>query len=42
MEHMLKKLDPIGLPPIGQAMAYPRRGEETKPEVVQNEENCRP
>jgi hypothetical protein len=23
-------------------MGYPRRGEEMKPEVVQNEENCRP
>jgi hypothetical protein len=39
---MLRKLDPIGLMRIGQAMGYPPRGEETKPEVVQNSENCRP
>jgi hypothetical protein len=38
----LRNLDPIGLLHIGQAMAYPPRGEETKPEVVQNSENCRP
>jgi hypothetical protein len=38
----LRKLDPIGLLPIGQAMGYPSRGEETKPDVVQNSENCRP
>jgi hypothetical protein len=39
---MLRKLDPIGFMRIGQAMEYPRRGEETKPDVVQNSENCRP
>jgi hypothetical protein len=42
LEHMLRKFDPIGLPRIGQAMRYPPWGEETKPEVVQNSENCRP
>jgi hypothetical protein len=42
IEHMLRKLDPIGLLRIGQAMRHPPRGEETKPEVVQNSENCRP
>jgi hypothetical protein len=42
LEHILGKLDPIGLLRIGQTMGYPRRGEETKPEVVQNSENCRP
>jgi hypothetical protein len=41
IEHMLRKLDPIGLLHIGQAMEYPPRGEETKPEVVGNRENCR-
>jgi hypothetical protein len=39
---MLRKLDSFGLLRIGQAMRYPPRGEETKPEVVQNSENCRP
>jgi hypothetical protein len=39
---MLRKLDPIDLLRIGQAMGYPPRGEETKPEVVQKSENCRP
>jgi hypothetical protein len=39
---MLRNLDPIGLPLIGQATEYPHRGEETKPEVVQNSENGRP
>jgi hypothetical protein len=39
---MLTKLDPISIMRIGQAMRYPPWGEETKPEVVQNEENCRP
>jgi hypothetical protein len=39
---MLRKLNPIGLLGIGQAMGYPHRGEETKPEVVENSENCRP
>jgi hypothetical protein len=39
---MLRKLDPIGLLRIGQAIGYPRRGEEMKPEVVQNSENCCP
>jgi hypothetical protein len=39
---MLRKLDPIGLLRIGRAMGYPPRGEETKPEIVQNLENCRP
>jgi hypothetical protein len=42
MEPMLRKLDPIGIMRIGQAMGYPPRGEETKPEVLQNSENCRP
>jgi hypothetical protein len=42
IEHMLRKLKPIGLLRIGQVMEYPPRGEETKPEVVQNRENCRP
>jgi hypothetical protein len=31
---MLRKLDPVGLLRIGQAMEYPPRGEETKPDVV--------
>jgi hypothetical protein len=39
---MLRKLDPIGPLRIEQAMGYPLRGEEMKPEVVQNSENCRP
>jgi hypothetical protein len=39
---MLRKLNAIGLLRVGQAMGHPRRGEETKPEVVQNPENCRP
>jgi hypothetical protein len=42
IEHILRKLDPIHLLRIGQAIGYPLRGEETKPEVVQNSENCRP
>jgi hypothetical protein len=42
IEDMLRKLDPIGLQRIGQAMGYSPRGEETKLEVVQNSENCRP
>jgi hypothetical protein len=39
---MLRKLDPIGLLHIGQAMRYPPRDEEMKPNVFQNSENCRP
>jgi hypothetical protein len=39
---MLRKLDPIGFLRIGQPMGYPPQGEETKPEVVQNWENCHP
>jgi hypothetical protein len=39
---MLRKLDPIRLLRIGQATGYPPRGEEMKPEVVQNSENCHP
>jgi hypothetical protein len=39
---MLRKLDPISLLRIGQAIEYPPRGEEMKPEVVHNSENCRP
>jgi hypothetical protein len=39
---MLRKLDPIGLLRIRQAMEHPLRGEETKPDVVQDSENCRP
>jgi hypothetical protein len=39
---MLRKLGPIGLVLIRQAMVYPARGEETKPDVVQNSENLRP
>jgi hypothetical protein len=31
---MLRKLDDIGLLRIGQSMAYPRRGEETKLDVI--------
>jgi hypothetical protein len=42
IEHMLRKLDSIGLLRIGQAMEYPPRGEETKPKVIQNSENCGP
>jgi hypothetical protein len=42
IEHMLRQFDPIGLLCIRHAMGYPRRGEETKPEVVQNSQNCRP
>jgi hypothetical protein len=42
IEPMLRKVDPIGLLCIGQAMGYPPRGEETKLGVVQNSENCRP
>jgi hypothetical protein len=41
IEHVLRKLDPIGLLGIGQATGYRPRGEETKPKVVQNSENCR-
>jgi hypothetical protein len=41
IEHMLRKLDPISLLRIGQAMGYPPRGEEMKPGIVQNSENCR-
>jgi hypothetical protein len=41
IEHVLRKLDPIGLLRVGQAMGYPPRGEETKPDVIQNSENCR-
>jgi hypothetical protein len=37
---MLRELNPIGLSCIRQAIGYPPRGEETKPEVVQNSENC--
>jgi hypothetical protein len=39
---MLRKLDPIGLLRTRQAMQFPPRGEEMKPEVIQNSENCRP
>jgi hypothetical protein len=39
---MLRKLDPICPLRIGQAIEHPTRGEETKPDVVQNSENCRP
>jgi hypothetical protein len=39
---MFRKLDPICLLRITQAMDNPYWGEETKPEVVQNSENCRP
>jgi hypothetical protein len=39
IEHMLRKLDPLDLLRIGQAMGHPPRGEETKPKVVQNSEN---
>jgi hypothetical protein len=39
---MLRKLDPIDPLRIGQAMRYPPRGEEMKPEIAQNPENCRP
>jgi hypothetical protein len=42
IEHMLRKPDPISLLRIRQAMGHPPRGEETKPEVIQNSENCRP
>jgi hypothetical protein len=42
IEHLLKKLDHIGPLRIGQAMGYPRWGEEAKPKVVQNSGNCRP
>jgi hypothetical protein len=42
IEHMLRKLDAIGLQRIGQAMSYPPRGEEMKPGVVQNTRNCCP
>jgi hypothetical protein len=31
---MLRKLDPIGLLRIRQAMGYPPGGEEMKPEVI--------
>jgi hypothetical protein len=41
IEHMLRKLDPIGLLCIRHAMGYPPLGEETKPEVAQNSDNCR-
>jgi hypothetical protein len=37
---MLRKLDPISLLRIGQAIEYRHRVEETNPEVVQNRENC--
>jgi hypothetical protein len=39
---MLRKFNPIGLLCIRQAMWYPPRGEEMKPEVVQNSENNHP
>jgi hypothetical protein len=39
---MLRKFDPIGLLRIGETMEYPLRGEEMKPEVIQNSENCHP
>jgi hypothetical protein len=39
---MLRKLDLIGLLRIEQAIGYPPRGQETKPDIVQNSENCRP
>jgi hypothetical protein len=39
---MLRNFDPIRLLCIRQAMGYPPRGEETKPEVAQNSENWRP
>jgi hypothetical protein len=41
-DHMLRKLDAVGLLRIEQAMGYPPRGEEMKLDVVQNSENCRP
>jgi hypothetical protein len=39
---MLRKPDLIGFLRIGQAMEHPPSGEETKTDVVQNSENCRP
>jgi hypothetical protein len=42
IEDILRKFDPILLLHIGQAMAYPSWGEETRPEIVQNRENWRP
>jgi hypothetical protein len=39
---MLRKFKPVGLLCIGQAMGYPPRDEETKLDVVQDSENCRP
>jgi hypothetical protein len=41
IEQILRKLDPIGLLGIGQAMEYPPWGKAMKPEVVPNSENCR-
>jgi hypothetical protein len=38
---MLRKPDAVGLLCIGQVMAYPPLGEETKPEVARNSVNCR-
>jgi hypothetical protein len=42
IERMLRKLDPISPLRIGHAMEHLTRGEETKPEVIQNSENCLP
>jgi hypothetical protein len=42
IEHMLRKLDLAGLLCLGQGMGYPPWDQETKPEVVQKSENCRP
>jgi hypothetical protein len=39
---MLRKLDPIGLLRIGQAMGCPARGDEMKPKVVQDSEDSHP
>jgi hypothetical protein len=39
---MLRKLDPIGLLRIEQAMGHPPCGEEMKAEVIQSSENCLP
>jgi hypothetical protein len=42
IEHILRELDPISVLRIGQAMGSPPQGEDTKAEVIQNSENCRP
>jgi hypothetical protein len=41
-QQMLRKVDPFDLLLVGQAMECPHRGEEIKPEIFQNSENCRP